>query len=109
MKEMEMTKKKESSNYHMGKHSGYELIDGVYHIAPIYTDHFARLADRQNGVDRFVKSIVRHAAEINNEIAVEQRSLWERIYEDLGLDREINYTYHNNGTITVMKDKAKQP
>ena len=103
-----MVKKVKETTHFRGKHSGYELIDGVYHIAPMYTDSFAKLADRTIGVDGLVNSVVRHAAEINKEIACEQRILWERLYDDLDLDRSKRYHYKSSEGVIRVVEKAEQ-
>ena len=100
-----MAKKVENPNHFTGKHSGYELIDGVYHIAPMYIDQFAKLSDRVNGVDQLVKSVAKHVAEINKEIASESRQLWNRIYDDFGLDINKLYSYQSDGTLRIKEDE----
>ena len=102
-----MAKKKDT--YFMGKTTGYSLVDGVYHIAPMYTEGFEKLLDRRTGIDNLLKSITIHAAEINREIAAEQRRLWKMLSEDIGLDMSKNYSYFFDGTIReVEKVKAHQ-
>jgi len=98
-----MVKKVEKTNHFTGKHSGYELIDGVYHIAPMYTDAFEKIADRSAGVDQLVKSVARYVAEINEEIASESRNIWLRLDEDLGLDNNKCYQYKGDGTVHVVE------
>lgn len=98
---------KEKPNHFMGKSTGYELIDGVYYLASMYTDSFRKLADRQEGIDQLMKSVVTHVAEINKEIALERRNLWERISEDLGLDKNKSWRFHPDGTLReVEEDKT---
>ena len=92
-------KKRKDINDFIGKHSGYRFTNGVYHIAPMYIENFERLMDRRVGVDQFLLSVTRHAAGINEEIAEEQRRIWNRIYDDLSLDRNKNWEYHQDGTI----------
>jgi len=99
-----MVKKVKEANHSMGKRSGYELVDGVYHIAPMYIDAFAKLADRNAGVDNLVKSVAKHVAELNKDIACEQRNLWLRLYEDLGLDKSKTYQYKGYDTVHVVED-----
>lgn len=99
-----MTKKKEATNHFVGKHSGYELIDGVYYIAPMYTDAFAKLQERTVGMDQFVKSVTRHVVEMNKELASEQQKLWQRLQEDLGIDIQKGYCYKSDGTIRLIED-----
>ena len=103
-----MTKKVKETNYSMGKHSGYELIDGVYHIAPMYIDAFSKLAARADGVDQLIKSVTKHIADINNEIASEYQSLWQRLCDDLGLDKNKSYCYNHDGTIRVKEEKEER-
>ena len=103
-----MKQKAKETTHFSGKYSGYELIDGVYHIAPMYTDQFAKLSDRREGVNQLLKSVVRHVEEINREIALEQRGLWERLYDDLGFDKRKHYSYERSGTIQLIEEKKQE-
>ncbi len=93
------SKSKVDPNHHMGKHTGYELVDGVYHIAPSYTLAFAELNDRAEGVDMFMKTVTRYVAELNAEIQKENRRQWDRLCDDLGLDRNKRWEQFPDGTI----------
>ncbi len=50
-------KKKTDANHFMGKSTGYRLIDGVYHIAPVYIERFDRISDQQVGIEKMVKAV----------------------------------------------------
>ena len=104
-----MTKKKDD-NHFLGKTTGYSLIEGVYHIAPTYTQAFDKLLDRSNGVAEMVNGVITHAAEINKQIASAQRQLWDMVCDDLGLDRsEIDYHYHYYDGTIHQKEKQDKP
>ena len=55
-------KEKVNPNHHMGKQTGYELIDGVYHIAPMYQEQFAKIAYQKDGIEQMVAMVTKHAA-----------------------------------------------
>ena len=93
-----MSKEKEDTNYHMGKHTGYSLIDGVYHIAPIYTKQLEDLAMQKIGVDEMLGSVTRHAAKTFELLLRMNRKLWEDMVDDLGLDPTIVWKFQN-GTV----------
>lgn len=99
--------KKQPANDFMGKHTGYQLIGGVYHIAPMYIDNFAKLSDRKIGIDSLMESVLKYAAEINRQITAERRELWQRIYEDLGLDPKKAWVFHSDGTISEQNQKKE--
>ncbi len=101
-----MKKQKEDQNHHMGKSTGYELIDGVYHIAPVYSIAFDKLADRAQGIDQLVRSVTIHAAEITRDIASERREIWNRVLEDLGLDETKMWRFSNG---TIFEEKGTSP
>jgi len=103
-----MTKKEETTDF-MGKYTGYKLIDGAYYLAPMYTDKFAKLSDRAIAIDWFVKGVTQHVTEINKEIASEQRMLFDKIFDDLGLARDKKYYYHSrDGTIREKEVSSEQ-
>ena len=103
-----MAKEKKDPNHYLGKRTGYSLIDGVYHIAPIYQDSFAFNADRKRGVDTMVRAVVAYAAETHKEIATSNRKLWDEICADLGLERGLtNYTYYPDGTVHAEKRETE--
>ena len=96
-----MGKKKttEESTHHMGKHTGYSLIDGVYRIAPSYVTAFEETAILKVGVDEMLASITRHAAVTLSQITKSRKRIWDDIIDDLGLDANIVWGYHPDGTI----------
>ena len=42
-----MKKKEEEKNHFMGKITGYRLIDGVYHISPMYSEHYEKITAKR--------------------------------------------------------------
>ena len=103
-----MAKKPKETTHRMGKHSGYSLINGVYHIAPMYVSQFEKFADRRAGIDRVLKCITTHAMEVNEAIAEAQRRLWNSLIEDLGLDKSKGYSYKQDGTIREIQEEKKE-
>jgi len=96
-----MGKKKttEESTHHMGKYTGYSLIDGVYHIAPSYITAFEEAAILRSGVDEMLASVTRHAAITLSQIAKSHKRIWKDIIDDLGLDPTIVWEYLPDETI----------
>ena len=88
-------KEKPNPNYHMGKETGYELINGEYHIAPMYWAQFDRLRDERAGISDMLAMVTRHANSDLAKIAKAQNELWARIAEDIGVDITKGYTYWN--------------
>lgn len=100
-------KEKKDPNHHMGKSTGYGLIDGVYHIAPLYRNEFEQLALRKSGIDQVVECVTSHAARDYEAIATMRHSIWERLYEDIGLVKGKPYIYQSDGTIVEGKPTDK--
>ena len=101
-----MTKKvKEDPNHHQGKATGYELIDGVYHIAPIYIEQFNQLDDQSRAINQLLRSVNEFAMSFNQEHSRKTRELWATVYEDLGLDGKKRYRYSEYAhTIQEVKE-----
>ena len=49
-------KEKVNPNHHMGKQTGYELVDGIYHVAPVYQQQFDAFASKQSGIEKMEKN-----------------------------------------------------
>ncbi len=102
-----MVRKKETKNpiHHVGKCTEYELVDGVYYIAPIYITRFRDLAARQTGIDEMLGSVTRHATGTLEQIAKEYQHIWSDIINDIGLDKSIQWIYTNG--IIKPKEQTK--
>ena len=99
-----MRKEKENPNHRMGKQTGYELIDGEYHIAPLYQDRFENIIFKKKGIGDMLKIVTTHASEdLENLIKLENR-IWKDLTEDIGLDTKVNWTY-NRGIVTKVPEK----
>ena len=92
-------KKTTESTHHIGKRTGYSLIDGVYHIAPSYVTAFEEITILRSGVDEMLASVTRHAAITLSQIAKSHRRIWKDIIDDLGLDPTIVWEYLPDETI----------
>ena len=100
-----MAKEKENPNHHMGKRTGYELIDGVYHIAPLYIQRMDEAQMRKVGVDDMLASVTKHASKDLEEIAKTYKRIWDDMADDLGLDfRDGDWQYSSNGTVRKKGD-----
>jgi hypothetical protein len=86
----------------LGKQTGCDVIDGVYHIAPMYVQTFDMLRERRVGVDRLITTVTDHCVELNAAIERAQSEVWARIREDLGLDPNKTWEY-KDGVVTEVK------
>jgi len=105
-----MTKKEtgtqEESNHHTGKRTGYELIDGVYHTAPIYHNQFMEITHRRDALDEMLNMVTAHVAKDLEDIRKTSHKIWEDIADDIGLDKSKNWLYHMDGTVREKKKEA---
>ncbi len=103
-----MTKKtEEEKNHHMGKLTGYELKDGVYHIAPTYTNRFREITEQHEGVANMLKIVTEHASKDLERLAGLKNKIWDEVCDDLGLDRDGKWVYsQNTGTIREKGEKV---
>ena len=79
-----MAKKKET--HQSGLYSGYDLVDGRYFIAPMYKEQFEGLRDRRRALIECTEMAQVFARDSLQQLNKEQRRLFERIGEDLGMD-----------------------
>ncbi len=96
-----MGKQKETSNHHMGKHTGYELVDGVYHIAPLYTERFNGISARRKGIEDMLAAVTRESSKGLEVLALEDNKVWADVVDDLGLGKDTTWSFIN-GTIQKM-------
>ena len=85
--------------YRMGKQTGYRLIDGVYHIAPLYQGQFEELAHKDDSIKAMLRAVTTHAVEDLEVISKARKKLWDFLIDDLGLDSDVIWDYHN-GKVT---------
>ncbi len=99
--------KKENSNYHMGKHTGYELIDGEYHIAPLYQSQFGLLAAKKQAIKDLVKDLVKmvtkNATQDLEELNKVTQKVWSDLMDDLALDHAKTWTYRDG----IVREKTQ--
>jgi hypothetical protein len=70
----------------MGKHTGYDLINGEYHIAPLYCEQFDELMHRTLGIQHMLNMVTDHAAEDLKQISVIRGKIFKELADDIGLD-----------------------
>jgi hypothetical protein len=90
--------KREKSNHHMGKYTGYVLVDGIYYIAPTYQDRFQEIEHKKYGIEQMVAMVTKHAADDLTALSKINNSIWDELRDDLGLDPNKKWLYIN-GTI----------
>jgi len=88
-----MTRKKET--HFVGKHTGYELIDGEYHIATYYIEKFSHLELKKYSLSEMLRLIGKHVAEDLEVIRKGEIKLFDDVKDDLGLDPSGRWIYSN--------------
>ena len=104
---MPRKKEIENPNHHMGKQTGYELIDGAYHIAPLYKERMSLLTFQKQGIDEMLASVTQHASKDFERIASENHTLWKDIADDIGLDQTVTWQY-TNGVVHKGRKEIKR-
>jgi hypothetical protein len=102
-----MKKEKINPNHHMGQQTGYTMIDGVYHIAPTYTEQFDKMRDKELGIQIIVNTTTSYFAGELAKVAETKRLVWKQLQEDIGLDPLVNWEY-SNGTVTKLTQEPKK-
>lgn len=103
-KGMTKKQKEENPNHHMGNHTGYELIDGEYHIAPMYQEQFEALGIKAEAIRELLRIVNRHTEDDLVEILKIRQRLWQDISDDIGLDPGLEWIY-SGGIIKRKEDK----
>ncbi len=100
-----MKKEKENPNHHMGKQTGYELINGEYHIAPMYCEQLDALMRRAGGIEDMLHIVTHHASVDLEQIRKDEKKVWDALSEDIGLEKGQAWIYRNG---VVKKQEVKQ-
>lgn len=103
-----MVKEKENPNHYQGKETGYELINGEYHIAPLYCIQFAELAQQTEGIKLMLEIVTSYAAADLQQISKAKNELWKRLGEDIGIDITSGWSYGNGIVKSLTKDKKPE-
>ncbi|KKM72171.1 hypothetical protein LCGC14_1423220 [marine sediment metagenome] len=91
---------KEDPNHHMGKRTGYELIEGAYHIAPMYRGQFDAVLHKRRGVEDMIGSVTKFTSDTLAQLSVQKQNIWKEIIDDLGLDQNKVWLYDfRSGTV----------
>ena len=103
-----MKKEKINPNHHMGKRTGYELINGEYYIAHCYTDEFAELNYKEQGIASMFNGLIEHAQNDMKVIAKQRHDLFATIADDIGIDlSDGNWTYNPYGEFIKKVEKKE--
>lgn len=97
-----MKKEQENPNNHMGKKTGYTLIDGVYHIAPVYQEQFDFITHKKVGIDQMLAMVTMHAAQDLTELTKQSEAIWKVLADDIGLPKDKIWQYLN-GVVSEKK------
>jgi|GEM_PF-6683476 len=99
---------KQDKTYRVGKHTGYELRNGEYHLAPMYVEQFDRITNRRNGIQMMLEAVTEHAALDYQAVSVAQRKLWDAIGEDFGVNFGKGQWTYLDGVIRPMPEPTEK-
>ena len=85
--------KEKNKNHHMGKRTGYELVDGEYHIAPLYQQQFEKLSYEVGGIKAMLDIVTSHASSDLEKIAKLRQQIFEELADDIGIDMKEGWVY----------------
>lgn len=97
-----MKKTENNPNYHMGKQTGYYLINGEYKIAPLYQEQLEHMASKELGIKRMLDAVTTHASEDFEALVKVQKKIWGELQDDIGLDANTQWVY-KNGIVRKME------
>ncbi len=100
-------KEKENPYHHMGNQTGYDLINGEYHIAPLYVQQFDNLACEATGIRVMLEMVTTHAAHDLKTLSEVRMRLWKELEDDLGIDTTTGTWSYQRGV--VRQEIAQQP
>ena len=95
-------KEKVNPNHHMGKQTGYDLVDGAYRIAPLYQNQLDFIIHQKEGIEQMVAMVTKHAAQDLTELSKKEQAIWNELSDDIGLPKDKKWAY-SNGTIVEVK------
>jgi len=101
-----MAKEKENPNHRMGKTTGYDLINGDYHIAPLYQERFAQIALKRQGIREMLDIVTEHAAKDLELLGEETQKLWQELAEDIGIKINGGWIY-TDGIVSKKESGVK--
>jgi hypothetical protein len=101
-------RKKENPNHRMGKQTGYELINGEYHIASLYQEQFTALNFKAEGIKSMLNIVTQHASDDLEEIAKQRQKIFNEMADDIGIDLKDGWNYCNGVLRPVKKPEEKK-
>jgi hypothetical protein len=99
-----MKKEQQDPNHHMGKQTGYTLNDGIYHVAPLYSEQFEKIREQEAGISEMLNIVTKHASDDLAALAKQGKEVWGRLYEDIGLDPTKKWQWSSDGTVREIID-----
>jgi ADP-dependent phosphofructokinase/glucokinase len=99
-------KEKVNPNHHQGKITGYELINGEYHIAPHYWEQFEELNHKVSGIKAMLDIVTSHASGDLTQISKIRREIFVEIADDIGINLDDGWSYQN-GILSPLKKDAE--
>jgi hypothetical protein len=97
--------KNENPNHHMGKRTGYDLINGEYHIAPSYIEQFNALYFKEAGIKAMLNAVADHVSEDLKNTAEVRQKIFNDLSEDIGIDLKQQWEYYGNGVLKLREEK----
>lgn len=106
---MKQEKNIPNPNTHVGKHTGYDLINGEYHIAPIYRERFDEIFATEAGIEKMLSMVVDHVSQDLKHLALKRQALWLEVADDLGIDLKAHpHWRHVNGVLSPIEENANK-
>lgn len=91
-----------------GKHTGYETDGERYWLAPMLVEQFGQIQDQERALDAIIEATVRTVAEARRHNEAQRRRWWDAVYNDLGLDKSVDYSFKRiEGVLAPPKPENK--
>lgn len=102
-----MSKKKQDT-HKVGNRTGYELIEGKYHLAPMYVEMFERMLARYEAVEAVLAAVTAHCQRDYEALAQDKKRLWATLRDDFDVDfKQGEWKYDDGNIVPVPKKEDK--
>ncbi len=93
----------------MGKRIGAVKRGDTIEIAPMYEDISNAIHNEERAIFLLQENVFKNCKEALIALGKRRRQLWTDIYDDLGLDKEINYVLCGHTLTEVPKEPDAAP
>ncbi len=106
---MKREKKEKWPKHKMGKFYGYdENEDGSIIVAPGLAEIMEKAIENEEAIKTAADVFNRLAIDLLKGVNQRKREFWERVFDEYGLDKDVNYTYlHGSRTVKVKDEVSK--